>query len=404
MHWLTQPATSRRRRRSGSRSRACKDLREIPGVRNCGSHIGQALLADEVYGVDFGENWISVDPNVDYDKTLGGDPPDGRGLPRPLPRRADLPARAHQGGADRDERVDRRAHLRPGPRRPARRSPTRSQSSIADDRRRRRRPRRLRGGPPAHRGRGRPRRGAALRAQARRRPPAVVDAASRARRSATSSTAAQAYDVHVWSIPAARNSLTDVQRAADRHARRRPASACEQVADVRIAPTPERHPARAAVAPDRRRRERRGARPRLGRRRRRGAARERRRSRSATTPRCSASRPSSTPPRTACCCFGHRRGDRDLPAAAGGLRQPAAGGADLPAAADGAGRRRAGRVARRRRALARLARRLPDGVRHRRAQRDPDDQPLPAPRARRGRAASGRRSCCAAPRSGWRRS
>ena len=48
--------------------RACKDLREIPGVRNCGSHIGQALLGDEVYGVDFGENWISVDEDVDYDR------------------------------------------------------------------------------------------------------------------------------------------------------------------------------------------------------------------------------------------------------------------------------------------------------------------------------------------------
>jgi Cu/Ag efflux pump CusA len=50
--------------------RACKDLREIPGVRNCGSHIGQALMGDEVYGVDFGENWISVAENVDYDDTL----------------------------------------------------------------------------------------------------------------------------------------------------------------------------------------------------------------------------------------------------------------------------------------------------------------------------------------------
>ncbi len=69
MHWLTQPGTS-----VGEEYRisvaACKDLREIPGVRNCGSHIGQALLADEVYGVDFGENWISVDPSVDYDRAL----------------------------------------------------------------------------------------------------------------------------------------------------------------------------------------------------------------------------------------------------------------------------------------------------------------------------------------------
>jgi len=69
MHWLTQPGTSVTEETRIS-TEACKDLREIPGVRNCGSHIGQALLADEVYGVDFGENWISVDPSVDYDETL----------------------------------------------------------------------------------------------------------------------------------------------------------------------------------------------------------------------------------------------------------------------------------------------------------------------------------------------
>jgi Cu/Ag efflux pump CusA len=69
MHWLTQPGTSVTEETRVSIS-ACKDLKEIEGVRNCGSHIGQAFLADEVYGVDFGENWISVSPDVDYDKTL----------------------------------------------------------------------------------------------------------------------------------------------------------------------------------------------------------------------------------------------------------------------------------------------------------------------------------------------
>jgi len=69
MHWLTQPGTSLAEETRVSVS-GCKDLRQIPGVRNCGSHIGQAFLADEVYGVDFGENWVSVDPKVDYDKTL----------------------------------------------------------------------------------------------------------------------------------------------------------------------------------------------------------------------------------------------------------------------------------------------------------------------------------------------
>jgi CzcA family heavy metal efflux pump len=69
MHWLTEPGTS-----CGEEVRitmqANKELRNIPGVRNFGSHIGQALIMDEVYGVYFGENWISIDPKVDYDKTL----------------------------------------------------------------------------------------------------------------------------------------------------------------------------------------------------------------------------------------------------------------------------------------------------------------------------------------------
>jgi Cu/Ag efflux pump CusA len=47
-----------------------RELRAIPGVRNFGAHIGQAFLADEIVGVANGENWISIDPNVDYDKTI----------------------------------------------------------------------------------------------------------------------------------------------------------------------------------------------------------------------------------------------------------------------------------------------------------------------------------------------
>jgi Cu/Ag efflux pump CusA len=69
MHWLTEPSTSASEETRISQ-RACTDLEEIPGVRNCGSHIGQALLADEVYGVYFGENWISVSDDVDYDETI----------------------------------------------------------------------------------------------------------------------------------------------------------------------------------------------------------------------------------------------------------------------------------------------------------------------------------------------
>jgi Cu/Ag efflux pump CusA len=69
MHWLTKPGTSHpemnRITIQGSR-----ELRSIPGVRNFGAHIGQALIMDEVVGIYFGENWISIDPNVDYDETV----------------------------------------------------------------------------------------------------------------------------------------------------------------------------------------------------------------------------------------------------------------------------------------------------------------------------------------------
>lgn len=69
MHWLTKPGTSIDEEVRVTKA-AYADLIKIPGVRNFGSHIGQAMQADEVYGVDFGENWISIEETVDYDKTL----------------------------------------------------------------------------------------------------------------------------------------------------------------------------------------------------------------------------------------------------------------------------------------------------------------------------------------------
>ncbi|MBA3764904.1 MAG: efflux RND transporter permease subunit, partial [Actinobacteria bacterium] len=69
MHWVTKPGTSHPEMVRLT-TRACEELRTIPGVRNCGVHIGQAFNADEVVGIDFAENWISVDPSVDYDETV----------------------------------------------------------------------------------------------------------------------------------------------------------------------------------------------------------------------------------------------------------------------------------------------------------------------------------------------
>lgn len=68
MHWLTKPGTSWAEE-DRITIQASKELRAIPGVRNFGAHIGQALIMDEVVGTYFGENWISVDPAVDYDET-----------------------------------------------------------------------------------------------------------------------------------------------------------------------------------------------------------------------------------------------------------------------------------------------------------------------------------------------
>ena len=69
MHWVTKPGTSLPEETRITVA-ASKELQAIPGVRNFGAHIGQALLADEVVGAEFGENWISVDQDADYDATV----------------------------------------------------------------------------------------------------------------------------------------------------------------------------------------------------------------------------------------------------------------------------------------------------------------------------------------------
>jgi CzcA family heavy metal efflux pump len=69
MHWLLKPGSGHPEMIRIT-EQVSKELRAIPGVRNFGAHVGQALQADEPYGIDFTENWISIDPEVDYDETL----------------------------------------------------------------------------------------------------------------------------------------------------------------------------------------------------------------------------------------------------------------------------------------------------------------------------------------------
>ncbi|MBS1979011.1 MAG: efflux RND transporter permease subunit [Bacteroidetes bacterium] len=69
MHWVEKPGTSLEAM-DRITIRASNELRSIPGVRNFGSHIGRAEVADEVVGPNFTELWISIDPKVNYDETV----------------------------------------------------------------------------------------------------------------------------------------------------------------------------------------------------------------------------------------------------------------------------------------------------------------------------------------------
>jgi CzcA family heavy metal efflux pump len=69
MHWVEKPGTSIEAM-DRITLRASRELRAIPGVRNFGSHIGRAEVADEVVGPNFTELWISLDPSVDYETTV----------------------------------------------------------------------------------------------------------------------------------------------------------------------------------------------------------------------------------------------------------------------------------------------------------------------------------------------
>lgn len=68
MHWVPPEGTSHPETFRITQA-ASRELRAIPGVRNFGAHIGRAVGGDEPYGVNFTENWISVDPKADYATT-----------------------------------------------------------------------------------------------------------------------------------------------------------------------------------------------------------------------------------------------------------------------------------------------------------------------------------------------
>jgi CzcA family heavy metal efflux pump len=69
MHWVEKPGIG-----IDAMDRvtlqASREMMAVPGVRNFGSHIGRATVADEVVGPNFTELWISIDEKADYDATV----------------------------------------------------------------------------------------------------------------------------------------------------------------------------------------------------------------------------------------------------------------------------------------------------------------------------------------------
>jgi len=69
MHWVGVPGTSADETERTTTA-VSTEISQIPGVRSFGAHIGQALQGEEVFGVNFGENWISLEPDADYEESL----------------------------------------------------------------------------------------------------------------------------------------------------------------------------------------------------------------------------------------------------------------------------------------------------------------------------------------------
>jgi CzcA family heavy metal efflux pump len=71
-YWATKPGTSLPETMRIA-ARGCQDYVEaVPAVQSCASHAGQALLGDEIHGVNFDEQWVHLDPEADYDESVAG--------------------------------------------------------------------------------------------------------------------------------------------------------------------------------------------------------------------------------------------------------------------------------------------------------------------------------------------
>jgi CzcA family heavy metal efflux pump len=69
VNWATLPGTSHVETHRIT-SRVSNELRELPGVRSVGAHVGRAVTGDQVVGINSSQIWVSIDPKANYKKTV----------------------------------------------------------------------------------------------------------------------------------------------------------------------------------------------------------------------------------------------------------------------------------------------------------------------------------------------
>jgi Cu/Ag efflux pump CusA len=70
VEWNATPGTSRTEM-ARITDRVADELRQVPGIREVGAHIGRAVTSDQVRNVDSGELWATIREGADYQETVG---------------------------------------------------------------------------------------------------------------------------------------------------------------------------------------------------------------------------------------------------------------------------------------------------------------------------------------------
>ena len=63
VHWEGAPGTSRPAMQRIT-AQVSEELRDLPGVRSVGAHVGRAVTSDQVTGISSAELWIGLDSTV----------------------------------------------------------------------------------------------------------------------------------------------------------------------------------------------------------------------------------------------------------------------------------------------------------------------------------------------------